>query len=296
MKTLLRYLGMVAAVGGVVFVAGCATADSPRSVTRAAPTRQIGPTSEFKVVDSSFGREPTAQEMSQLRDGVARLLESQGVAQSGEYYVRVNFAAAAPDAAGDWVVVKVTNLPASTYTLIASYPAIGPDDYYPYSSGYSQDYGYGGSAYSYNVPPAYYPANYHPRPWPGTPRHRDDDDKPDDHQKWNKDGHPPGGGTPTGYDGPRDRTDRKPRGDYHPDAPRTGPRSDYGGGSSGGRRDSAPGPNNGSGARTYSPPAPVQRSGGSNYSAPPAPAPVSAPVSPPAPAVSARPNDRQQQN
>ena len=294
MKTLVQYVCMAATIGGVLLAAGCSTTDSTRVNTRTVSTRQIGPTNEFTVIDSSFGRELTAQELSQLRDGVAKYLESQGVARSGEYYVRVDFAAATPDTAADWVVVKVTNLPASTYTLIAAYPAIGPDDYYPYAFSYNQGYGYWGSSYGFYDPPVYYPANYHPRPSSGVPHHRDDDGKPGDHRKGDKDNHPRGG-TPANYDGPRNRPEGTPHRDYQPDSPRYAPRtSDSVGGSSGGHRDSAPRSNDGGGSRSYSPPPASQSSGGSNISAPPAP--VSAPVSRTAPDAGVSQRDQRQQD
>jgi hypothetical protein len=283
MKTLAQYACVVAAIGGVLLVAGCATTDTTRMSNHFASSRQIGPTSEFTVIENSFGRELTAQEMGQLREGVAKYLESQGVARSGEYYVRVDFNPAKPDGPGDWVVVKVTNLPASTYTLIAAYQAMGPDDYYPSTFAYDQGYGYGYGDFSYGFydPPVFYPTNYHPRPFPGTTRHRDDNGKPGDHRKGDKDDHPRG-------------TDHRPDNTHY--TPRPG---DNAGGTgrwnhpprtpdSGGARDHGPGGS--------SPPRP--ESTGSSHSSP-APAPS---YSAPAPVQSATANrndpaaDRQQQS
>ena len=287
MKTLAQYVYAVAAVGGVLLASGCATTDPTSTGPRFGSSRQVGPTSEFTVIESSFGRELSAQEMSQLRDGVTKYLESQGVSPAGEYYVRVNFPPEQPEGTGAWVVVKVTRLPASTYTLIAAYPAIGPDDYYPYAFAYNEGFGYGELAYGYYDPQIYYPTNYHPRPFPLTPHRHDDGDK----RKGDKDDHPRGG-TPAWYDGPRDHPAGNSPRNYHPDGPRGTPRTDRGGTSSG-HQNSSPRSSSSGGSRSFSP-ASSQSSGGSSFSAPPAP--VSAPASSSAPAVSSHQNDRTQQN
>ena len=293
MKTLAQLVCAMAAVGGVLFVTGCTTAESSRHTARTVRARQVGTASEFTVIDSSFQRNLTPQEMSQLREGVDKYLESQGVARGGQYYVRVDFAAATPDTPADWVVVKVISQPTSTYTLIAAYPAIGPDDYYPYAFSYNEGYGYWGSSYGFYEPPVYYPANYHPRPSPGTPHRRDgDEDKRGDHRNGDKDNHPRSG-TPTRYDSPREHNNDASHRNYQPDNPRFTPRSGDSGGSS--HHDYTPRSNDNGGSRSYSPPS--SSSSSSNYSAPPAQTPVSAPVSQSAPAeAGTNQRDRRQQD
>ena len=294
MKTIARYVWAAATLGGLFLATGCTSTSSAQGRNHA--TGQMRPTSEFAVIDSSFGRELTDQEMSQLRAGVAKYLEGQGVARSGEYYVRVDFSPTKPDAPGDWVVVKFTSLPASNYTLIAAYPVIGPDDYYPdvfaYGPGYGYGYGYWGSSYGYYDPPAYYPTNYHPRPFPGTSHRGDDGNKPGDHRKGDKDDHPRGG-TPTHYDGPRDHNGDTSHRHYQPDNPHRSPRPiDSGGGA--GRPEYSPRSNDGGGSRSFSPSS--SSSSGSSYSAPATQSSVSAPATYSAPEAGVGARDQRQQN
>lgn len=310
MKTIARYVWAIAALGGVLFVSSC---NSASTTTRTARIRQVAPVNKFTVVESSTGRELSPQETTQLRDAVAKFLEGQGVGRAGEYYVRVDFTPEKPGEPGEWVVVKVTNLPGSTYTLIAAYPAIGPDDYYPYEYAYDQRYGYGGSSYGYYQPPIFYPTNYHPRPHPVTPRQRDDD-KPGD-----RDNRPRGtndGGRHDRNDGPPAQVNRPRNADRVPRSSDSGagpqerarrdstPRSpDFGRSRERGSQDSTPrssdfGRSSDHGSRDSTPAPSSERSSGSSYSPPP-PAPVSEPVSQPSrdtDSNSSNPRNREQPN
>jgi hypothetical protein len=99
--------------------------------------------------------------------------------------------------------VRIGNLPAQTYTVLAAYP--GPDDYYPYDYYRYGDYNpaYAGfSRWGYYDP---YDYNYGGYSRPVPPR---DQGKP--HQPAGKPDHPPGS---------RTRWDSTPR--PHPDQPRS---------------------------------------------------------------------------
>jgi hypothetical protein len=278
MKTPSRCLWTVALIGGALAFSGCTSAHTPR--VRPVGFRAVSPAPSLTVVESSSNRKLTSQDLDALRDAVMKYLASEGLARSGEYFVRVDFPPEHPGDAAEWVVVKLTTAPAYNYTLVAAYPAIGPDDYYPYGFAYNQGYGgygYWDPSYDYFNPGYAYPANYHPLPYPGDLRRRGDD----------KDNRPRGpsdrgDGRHDRNDNWRDRSDNSGGTHQRPDGSTYQPRTDGSGGSrhhyipdGGGTRDHGRG--------DYAPPPRGESSGGS-YSPPP-PAPSSPPPpSDPAPA------------
>lgn len=281
MKTIARYVWAIAALGGILLISGCTTAHTnPRTVR----TRHIAPVNDFAVVESSTDRELSPQEMSQLHDAVVKYLESEGMmGRKGEYFVRVDFTPENSGGQGEWVIVKITNIPSSTYTLIAAYPAIGSDDYYPPDYVYDAGFTYWDMPYGYYDPSGYYPGNNHRRLGPLTP-HRPDGNKPGVHQPRDKDNDPRG--THARHDGRPDRNDGTPGRDSRPRNTGYTPRSS----DSGGSRDH--------GSRNYTPPSSGDRSGGSSYSPPPPvpQTPASAPVSYAAPVPDSNPRYQRKQD
>ncbi len=315
MKTLARYVWAIATLGGILFGSGCSTTSHTARTVRVVESKHLGPVIDFKVVENSTDRELSPQEMTQLREAVTKYLEGEGLmGRKGEYFVRVSFPGEKAGDPDESVVVKLTNIPSSTYTLIAAYPAIGADDYYP--SDYFYDYGftYWDSSYDYYNPPGYYPGDYHRR-FPLTPRH------PGDIHPGDRDDGPRG--THARNDGKRDRKDGSPGVDHRPRNTGYTPRSPDGDGSrnharrgdytprstdSGGSRDHAPRDNSprssdfgGSrdhGTRDHAPPSSSSSSSSNSYSPPPPPlAPAPAPVSQSNPEVDGNSrNQKYQQN
>jgi len=312
MKTLARCVWAVAALGAMAIISGCASSDTRRP-GRIVQSKQVRSSYVVEVIESSTTRKMSPQEMAHLRESVANYLESEGLLnRKGEYIVRVDFPTANPDDLNEWVVVKLTTNPASSITLIAAYPAIGADDYYPNDYFYDYGFSYWNTAYGYYDPTNYFPNDYR---WFGPTHPRRSWDRRD-HRPGDRDHGPDG--THARNDGRRDRDDdgnreprprntgytprtpdagdwrdRTPRGNnYRPEpdsgrvyTPRSEPtprNSDFGG-----SRD------HGGGSRDYSPP-PRNDSGGSSYSPPPRNDPP--PRSDPAPSVRYERNDAETAN
>lgn len=201
MKPSVRFALATAAVGAGLFLSGCTTTVSQ------AP--QPKPLVEFTVVESSTQQELTPAQLDELRESVIAYLRDNGLTGNRVYLVKVNFATANPDELPQWVIVRIGNISARTFQVLAAYP--GADDSYPYDHyrlGYYSPGHYGISRYGYNDPYYYDSGKYLPPVPPRVhPQPDDRNDKPD---------HPPT---------PRTRWDRTPRtgsdqpGRHHP--PRT---------------------------------------------------------------------------
>ncbi len=201
MPILARMIIPAAAFVILLALAGC--------TTRTAQNPPSKGTYRIAVEDKSPGLELTPQLVADLRDSAAGYLREQGLLRDGEYVLKVNLTPEQSEATGQWVVLRITLLPARTYTLIAVYP--GPDDYYPYDpygfyhssypgfarygyyNPFDLGYGYGGG---------YYQPTLYPPPGP---------------KSGERPGHPPGTLT---------RWDRNRPGDQRPDRDR--PRPDDG--------------------------------------------------------------------
>jgi hypothetical protein len=269
MKKLARMVAMAVALGAALMFSGCSTR------TAKAPQSRAKPVMDFAVVESSTEKELTPAQLAELRAAVVNYLEEQGYRENQVYFVRVSFPAENPAEEPQWAVVRISNLPGRTYTVLAAYP--GADDYYPYAydfyrNGYYNPAFSGFSRWGYYDPFDYNYGGYTPRPVP--PRDYVKPDKPGD-----KPNHPPG--TRTRWDGtPRPQPD-EPRGNVTP--PRTPTRERWNRerpeNADGSPRSYTPG-NRGSGDRSHSPP--PERT----YSPPPVSNPPPAPVrSDPPPAV-----------
>jgi hypothetical protein len=236
MKIIARYLSAAAALGVVLVFAGC--------TTQTAKGPRVESVAEFTVVESSTDKELTPAQLAELRQAVINYLHRQGLEGSRLYFVKVTFPPANPDDEPQWAVVRIGNLPAQTYTLLAAYP--GRDDYQPYDY---YRYGYYNPAYAGFSRWGYYdPFDYnyggYARPMP--PR---DHGKP--HQPDGKPDHPPG--TRTRWNNTPRTNPEQPITNAHP--PRTAnperwarERADNRGGYT--RGDSG---DSSSGGRTYSP-------------------------------------------
>lgn len=242
MKNLVRLVTAAAVLGSALVLAGCST--------RTAGRPQLKVVEEFTVVESSTTQELTPAQLADLRQAVINYLQEQGLANNRIYYVRVTFPAANPGEEPQWAVVRIGNMTARTFTVLAAYP--GADDYYPYDyyrTGYTGGYA-GFSRWGYYDPFDFNYGYYSGRPVPPRDHGRPDkpDYKPDDKPK-------PPHGTPTRWSEQPRYKPYQPR-DSNPDrSPRD--RADNHGGHS------RPDPG---GGRTYSPP--PERS----YSPPPPPA------------------------
>lgn len=200
MKPFVRFVLAAAAVSAGLLLAGCTT-----TVSKAPRPK---PLVEFTVVESSTRQELTPAQLDELREAVIAYLQDEGRTGNQVYLVKVNFATASPDEVPQWVIVRIGNLPARTFQVLAAYP--GADDYYPYDHhrfGYYSPGYYGFPRYGYNDPYYYDSGKYLP-PLPRVhPKPDDRNDRPD---------HPPV---------TRTRWDRTPRTDsdqprrHHP--PRT---------------------------------------------------------------------------
>lgn len=195
MKSIVRYLSAVAALGAAFVFSGC--------TTQTGKGPRVESVSEFTVVESSTEKELTPQQLMELREAVINYLHSQGLTDQRLYYVRVSFPPSVPGGEPQWAVVRIGNIPAQTYTVLAAYP--GRDDYYPYDYyryGYYNPAYFGFSRWGYYDPFDYNYGGYsHPVP----PRDHGKPHKPD-----GKPDHPPG---------TRTRWDSTPR--TNPDQPRT---------------------------------------------------------------------------
>ena len=239
MNTPARYTLTAAALGALLLFSGCFTTRDVRTE----PGREV---SQFAVVDKSKDLEVTPQLLAELRTSVAKYLKEEGYTRAGEYTVKVNFTPDLPEGTGKWVVVRLGNVPARTFTLLAAYP--GADVYYPYD--YRGFYNYGSPAFArfgYYDPYDYYYGGYFPPA--GLPSNN--------YRPVDRNNHPPG--TPNRWDGHNPNPDRRPDNNH----PRTdNPRSD----SRDHPRDSSPPPETAS-----------RNNGGASSSPPPATQSTSAP-------------------
>jgi hypothetical protein len=179
MKTLARHAWTVSALGIALLLAGCETMHTARK------QEPVKPAYDFTVVQSSSDRTLTPADLALLREAVAKFLAGQGLVRSGEYLVRVDFPPDQPGAAGEWVIVKLTNLPTPTYTLVAAYSASEPEYFDPY------DLRYGSWAEPYYYDPFDFGRGIYCRPPPLHPYNRWDHDG-GDHRPGDKDNHPTG--------------------------------------------------------------------------------------------------------
>lgn len=194
MKTCVRTGSLVAVLTLAGLLAGCVSS-SPRTGAGGRPAR------DFEVVETSTKRNLTPKEMAQLRTMVGEYLKKEGVAEDGDYYVKVFLTPEREGVPAEWVVVRYSNpvvYTATRFSLLSSYPAYSSYDY-PYSYlSYDYypfpDYGFSRLSFQYYDYP-YYPY-YYPRHGHGGPDHRwhrPRDRKPDrDHDR------PPGGHRPPG--------------------------------------------------------------------------------------------------
>ncbi len=135
MKTIVRYLSAALALGPALVFSGC--------TTQTAKGPRVESVAEFTVVESSTEKELTPEQLVELREAVINYLHSQGLKGNGLYYVKVRFPPVDPAGEPQWAVVRIGNIPAQTYTVLAAYP--GRDDYYPYDY---YRYGYYNPAYA----------------------------------------------------------------------------------------------------------------------------------------------------
>lgn len=195
MKTLVRLVSVAAVLGTVLFLTGC--------YTKTARGPRVESVVDFAVVESSTAKELTPEQLDQLRHAVIDYLQERGFAGDRQYYVKVSFPKENPGDEPQWAIVRISNLPTQTYTVLAAYP--GPDDYYHYDyyrSGYYYPAYAGFSRWGYYDPFDY---NYGGYSRPVPPR-----DHGQPHQPDGKPNHPPG---------TRTRWDNTPR--PNPDQPRT---------------------------------------------------------------------------
>jgi len=159
MQTIRRHLSIAAALGAALLFTAC--------TTQSAKGPRVETVTEFTVVESSSDQELSPQQLAEMREAILNYLQSQGLTGQRLYYVKVSFPPADPEGEPQWAVVRIANVSAQTYTVLAAYP--GRDDYYPYDyyrygsynpayAGFSRwgyydpyDYNYGG--YSRPAPP-----------------------------------------------------------------------------------------------------------------------------------------------
>lgn len=212
MNTFARYASLAAALSALLITSGCFTTESAGTV----PARVDY---QITVVDNSKGLQLTKEQAAEIRASAVNYLKENGLTQGGEYLVRVSLTPDRPEETEQWVVLRISNVPARTYTLLGAYPA--SDDLYPYDFYGFYNYGFPSFArYGYYDPMGYgygYGGSYFPPGnWP------DWNHKPRDYPK-----HPPG--THTRWDGNRPNPDQPPGPDCQPDPnkPKKRDRTDY---------------------------------------------------------------------
>lgn len=204
----------ILALGLAELVTGCTS--QPRHV------RAGQPANDFEIVETSTSRQLTPREMAYLRAKVADYLAQQGQTGSGDYYVKIYLGEEAGVVAqGEWVVVRYTRYPATTYYVAApqpaySYPAYNYStfDYYPFGW-----LGFGAFSFRYHDDP-YYHGYYPYLPRHGYPRHVGGywpNRNRWDHRRHDPDNKHDGDRKPD-----RDRGDDKRRGDTRPRLPGSG--------------------------------------------------------------------------
>jgi hypothetical protein len=261
MNTTARLLPIAAILSALLVWPGCSTTSTARRTPAKAPV-------QVTVVESSKGLELTPELLADLRRSVAKYLAEQGYGQEGEYLVKVNLTPDQPEEKGQWVVMRITNQPARTFTLLAAYP--GADDFYPYDHYGYYNYGYPSYArYGYYDPLDFgwgY-GGYYPPATVTPPRAHQPGDK--------RDPRPPG--TRTRWDGNRPDNNRpdhsrpddsRPRPSYPRNDDTRGRPRDYNPGGSGS--------GHGGGGSYSPPPPPAYNRPPQSYSPPPPPPPTAA--------------------
>jgi len=156
MKTFVRIVSLIIALGTAGLLAGCAGYRSASASQRRAR--------DFEVVETSSKRVLNDKEMAHLRAAVAKYLEKEGAVASGDYYVKVFLAPDKEGVPAEWVVVRFTRDTEMRFALLGSAPAYSTDyqsyasyDYYPY--GYDS---FGRISFQYYDDPFYGPRYYYP--------------------------------------------------------------------------------------------------------------------------------------
>ncbi len=206
-----RFLAAAVLCGATLVFTGCVTNKSAR-------TPRVERLADFAVVESSTAKPLTPAQLAEIKRGATHYLQEQGLAGERMYFVKVTFASADPLADPEWAIVRIGNLPAQTYTVLAAYP--GADDYYPqdyYRYGYYDRYGpFTRVGYSYdpfdsyhNYGGGYYGPTRPPR-HPHNPTQPTQPGKPDDQpvSKPDRPRTPPPPGLKPSYPGDRDRWTR----------------------------------------------------------------------------------------
>jgi hypothetical protein len=161
-------------LAAVLLLGGCTSPHTAR-----AP--RVAPSYAFTVVKSSLARQLTADEMVQLQVAVERFLAGQGMVNHGDYFVRLDFAPVAPGAAGEWVIVRLSNLPGASSGMLAA--DVEEDPAYEADRPVFEPVFYG--AYEFYAPWDYSYVGYQGPilPLPRRPRdYRPGDHKPGDHK------------------------------------------------------------------------------------------------------------------
>ncbi|AOS45867.1 hypothetical protein Verru16b_02958 [Lacunisphaera limnophila] len=185
MKSTARFGTLIIALGLAAFVSGCVS-ESSRTGQRVRSAR------DFEVVETSTKRTLTTREMLHLQKKVSDYLDSEGITENGDYYVKIYLGEEDGVKEGEWVVVRYTKEPATVrYSQVSSYS--GYSYYDPYYSTFAYDtypfpgYGYSRLSFQYYDYPYYgygRPYPYSRRPYPGHGGHHGNNggrpDKDDD--------------------------------------------------------------------------------------------------------------------
>jgi hypothetical protein len=260
MNTLARQVSLAAILSAMLVLSGCSSAGTARRTPAKAPV-------QITVVEKSKGLELTPELLADLHRSVAKYLAEQGYGQEGEYLVKANLTPDQPEETGQWVVLRITNRPTRTFTLLAAYP--GADDVYPYDHYGYYNYGYPTYArYGYYDPLDFgwgY-GGYYPSAPVTPPRVHQPGDKRDNHKP----------GTPTRWNGNRPDYNRPDHNRPDDSRPRPSyPRNDDGRDRP---RDHNPGgswSDRSNGGGSYSPP-PAYNPPTPSYNPPPSPPPTAA--------------------